>query len=187
LENIEEGDVFYDIGANVGLISHFAGQVCSNVVAFEPYPPNYDCLKETLSDTPADIQTYDLALSDSIGEVSFSATGSAGQETGSLGSGNEKVDTIRGDEIISREKLEQPDIIKIDVEGAEGLVIDGMKEALADARRIYCEIHLPVEHRTSIKSYGYSPMNLLNELESLGFKIHFLNERGPEIQVVAEK
>lgn len=77
-------------------------------------------------------------------------------------------------------------MVKIDVEGAEGLVIDGMKDALADARRIYCEIHLPADHRTSIESYGWTPTELLTELESLGFEIRFLNNRGAEIQVIAE-
>jgi len=185
LGSIKKDDVFYDIGANIGLISNFAGQICSNVIAFEPYPPNHNRLKNTLCNTPANIQTYELALSDSEGEINFSAT-EVGQGTGSIGSGNETVNTIRGDEIVSREELEQPDIVKIDVEGAEGLVIDGMKEVLANTRRIYCEIHLPADHRTSIHSYGWTPVELLTELESMGFEIHFLNERGPEIQVVAE-
>jgi hypothetical protein len=139
-----------------------------------------------LSNTPANIQTYELALSDSEGEINFSAT-EVGQGTGSIGSGNKTANTVRGDEIISQEELEQPDIVKIDVEGAEGLVINGMKEILADARRIYCEIHLPADHRTSIESYGWTPMELLLELKSMGFKVYFLNERGPEIQIVAEK
>jgi len=186
LENIEQEDVFYDIGANTGLISNFAGQICSKVVAFEPYPPNYDQLKRTLSDTPADIQTYKLALADSGGEVGFSATGGTGHGTGSIGSGDITVNKMRGDKIISKDELEHPDIVKIDVEGAEGLVIDGMKGALADARKVYCEIHLPADHRTSIESYGWTPMELLMELESLGFEIRFLNDRGPEIQVIAE-
>lgn len=186
LKNIEQDDVFYDVGANTGLISNFAGQICSKVVAFEPYPPNYDQLKRTLSDTPANIQTYKLALADSEGEVNFSATEGTGQGTGSIGSGDISVNKVRGDAIISQKGLEQPDIVKIDVEGAEGLVIDGMKNALADARRIYCEIHLPADHRTSIESYEWTAMELLKELDSLGFEIRFLNDRGPEIQVIAE-
>ena len=186
LENIKQEDVFYDIGANTGLISNFAGQICSTVVAFEPYPPNYIQLKKTLSDTPANIQTYKLALADSEGKVDFSATGGTGQGTGSIGSGDITVNKIRGDTIISQEELERPDIVKIDVEGAEGLVIDGMKDTLAGARRIYCEIHLPTDSSTSIETYGWTPMELLTELKSLGFRIHFLNNRGSEIQIVAE-
>lgn len=127
-----------------------------------------------------------MALSNSNGEVDFSATEGAGDALGSIGSGESTVSTIKGDAIISKEQLEQPDIVKIDVEGAEGLVIDGMKETLANARRIYCEIHLPRDHRASIESYGWTPMELLTELESLGFKIRFLNNRPNEIQIIAE-
>jgi FkbM family methyltransferase len=186
LENIKQEDVFYDIGANTGLISNFAGQICSKVIAFEPYPPNYYQLNKTLSGLPADIQTYKLALADSEGEVDFSATGGTGEGKGSIGSGEISVNKTRGDKIISQEGLEQPDVVKIDVEGAEGLVIDGMKDSLGAARRIYCEIHLPADHRASIESYGWTPTKLLTELESLGFGIRFLNNRGPEIQIIAE-
>lgn len=143
-------------------------------------------MKKTLSDTPAEIQIYNLALADSNGEIDFSATEGAGQGTGSIGTGDLSVDKIKGDDIISQDELKNPDIVKIDVEGAEGLVIDGMKDTLADARRIYCEIHLPADHRASIESYGWTPMELLTELESLGFRIRFLNHREAEIQVIAE-
>jgi FkbM family methyltransferase len=187
LKNIDDGDVFYDVGANVGLVSHFAGQICSNVIAFEPYPPNYIQLVETLSDNPAKVQTYNLALADSKSEVAFSATEGLGQSTGSIGAGDITVNAERGDEVISQEGLEKPDIVKIDVEGAEGLVIAGLENALQDTRRVYCEIHLPADHRTSIETYDWTPMDILSKLESLGFDIHFLNNRGPEIQVVGER
>lgn len=125
-------------------------------------------------------------MADSEGKVDFSATGGTGQGTGSIGSGNITVNKMRGDAIISQKELEQPDIVKIDVEGAEGLVIDGMQDALAGARRIYCEIHLPTDSSTSIESYGWMPIDILTELESLGFSIHFLNNRGTEIQIIAK-
>lgn len=187
LEEIEENDVFYDIGANVGVISHFAGQVCSDVIAFEPYPPNYTQLVDTLSDTPANIQAYNLALSDSEGEVKFSGTEGKGQGTGSIGTGDITVNTNSGDNFISQEGLKKPDIIKIDVEGAEGLVITGMEDALKDARRVYCEIHLPVDHRTSVETYGWTAIDILTKLSSLGYNIQFVNNRRPELEIICEK
>ena len=187
LENIEEGDVFYDVGANIGLHSRFAGQICSEVVAFEPYPPNYDRLKKNLSTAPSNVETFQLALSDAEGEVRFSASDGVGQETGVMGSGERTINTARGDEVIAENGLKQPDIVKIDVEGAEGLVLSGMSNALANARRVYCEIHLPADQKTSIESYDWTPMELLKELESLGFEINFLKQRGRELQIVGEK
>ena len=187
LENINDQDVFYDVGANLGLHSQFAGQICSKVISFEPYPPNYDRLQANLSDSPAEIELFRLALSDREGEVQFSATDGVGQETGKIGSGYVTVDTAKGDEFISENGLEMPDIVKIDVEGAEGPVVRGMSNALANARRVYCEIHLPADHQASIGSYDWTPMELIKEFESLGFDIHFLKNRGTEIQVVGEK
>ena len=187
LENIDEGDVFYDVGANIGLHSRFAGQVCSEVVAFEPYPPNHDRLRENLSTAPASVETFQLALSDAEGEVPFSASDGVGQETGVMGSGERTINTARGDEVIAENGLKQPDIVKIDVEGAEGLVLSGMSNALSNARRVYCEIHLPADNQTSVESYNWTPMELLKELESLGFEISFLKSRGREIQIVGER
>lgn len=187
LENVDSEDVFYDIGSNLGLHSKFAGQVCSEVVAFEPYPPNYGRLVDNLSTVPAKVETFRLALSDTEGEVQFSATDGVGQETGVIGSGELTVDTARGDELIAENELAQPDIVKIDVEGAEGLVVSGMRDALANARRVYCEIHLPADQKTSIESYDWTPMELLQELESLDFEIDFLKQRGRELQIVGER
>jgi FkbM family methyltransferase len=65
-----------------------------------------------------------------------------GYGTGRIGEGTKTVETVRGDSIISREGLESPDVVKIDVEGAEGLVIAGMSNSLSRCRRIYCEIHI---------------------------------------------
>ena len=187
LENIDSEDVFYDIGANLGLHSKFASQVCSEVVAFEPYPPNYDRLVENLSTVPAKVETFQLALSDTEGEVQFSATDGVGQETGVIGNGELTIDTARGDDLILENELPQPDIVKIDVEGAEGPVVSGMSDALANARRVYCEIHLSENQKTSIESYNWTPMELLKELESLGFEIGFLKQRGRELQIVGER
>ena len=186
-ENIEADDVFYDVGANLGLHSRFAGEICSKVVAFEPYPPNYERLKENLSDTPAEVETFQLALSDTEGETRFSATDGVGQETGGIGRGDLTVDTARGDDVISGSGLEPPDIVKIDVEGAEGPVLRGMSDALADARRVYCEVHLSADHQTSIESYDWTLLELLQKLDSLGFDTKFLKSRGRELQMIGEE
>ncbi|MFC7114602.1 FkbM family methyltransferase [Natronoarchaeum sp. GCM10025703] len=46
----KEDDVVYDIGANTGLYSLFAATKCRHgkVIAFEPYPPNVEMLRQDL-------------------------------------------------------------------------------------------------------------------------------------------
>lgn len=73
------------------------------------------------------------------------------------------------------------------MEGAEGLVVEGMKEALTECRRIYIKIHLPADHRRSFQSYGWSPVELMMELSEMGFEMHILESRGREIQMVGER
>ena len=48
--NIQEGDVIFDIGANIGLFSLYVAQKISDfhIYAFEPVPPIYDVLKKNL-------------------------------------------------------------------------------------------------------------------------------------------
>lgn len=44
--SLKDGDCIFDVGANIGMFSLFAGQVCRNarIYAFEPIPPTYKVL-----------------------------------------------------------------------------------------------------------------------------------------------
>lgn len=186
INEIQPDDVFYDIGANIGLYSVFASQVCSSTFSFEPYPPNYKQLQKNLSYNPGESEIYQLALSDSNGEIQFSAPeDTVGYGTGKIGEGSKTVKTVRGDLLISKEGLESPDIVKIDVEGAEALVIDGMSSAISDCRRIYCEIHIGDTEHTKIE-HDQSSIGILTTLSEMGFEISVLNCRENEIQVVGK-
>lgn len=57
LQTLESDDVFYDIGANVGTYTCFAGQVVDdgNVIAFEPHPANVDRLRENAEPNEIDV------------------------------------------------------------------------------------------------------------------------------------
>lgn len=52
LDDLKEDDVFYDIGANTGLYTCLASNVCSSVVSFEPYPPNVQEFKKNIEKDP---------------------------------------------------------------------------------------------------------------------------------------
>jgi FkbM family methyltransferase len=201
LESIEnEDDVVYDIGANTGLYSLFAAKACPHgtVVAFEPYPPNLGVLRQDIDrNSLYNVTVVESALSDSVGEIEFSQP-----RKDDIGYGSSSINieedgealtlpTTTGDTLIADGEIPPPNVVKIDVEGAEPLVIDGMKQTLANpnCRVLYCEVHLPgVSKRPSIEDFGSSPEEIKTKLEGLGFSVEQMGtEEGAELTIKATK
>ena len=200
VDAIELEDTVYDIGANTGLYSFFAATKCRRgmVAAFEPYPPNIDLLKRDLARNGFhNIEVVESALSNTVGEIKFTHP-----EEDDIGYGSSSIDakedddatmvsTTTGDKLVSDEQLPPPNVIKIDVEGAESLVVDGMKEVLSspECRVIFCEIHLPGSKiRPSIEDFGSSSDELCLRLEEFGFTTKEIGiSRDSEITIKATK
>lgn len=65
LEAVQSDDVFFNVGAHIGIYSCLVGQKLSDgqVVAFEPYPPNRSRLEHHIhvNRIPGSVQPYALA------------------------------------------------------------------------------------------------------------------------------
>ena len=143
----------YDVGANVGVFSFlFASLVgeSGRVYAFEPEPNNYKCLKLSVSqNNVSNIITDNRALGATSQKELFDRRGGAfsGRLVGTEGThtptGNViQVEATSIDALIENESYRVPDILKIDVEGNEGLVLMGMQKTLAaHSPAIICELH----------------------------------------------
>jgi len=192
MSNLNGDDVFYDIGANTGLYSIFAANKCQNcqVIAFEPYPPNISVLKENIKLNEGNISVLDVALSNKSGKMDLSVpqkeTPSHG--TGSLVAQNsestQSVCTARGDELIDEDKIPPPNIVKIDVEGAEPLVIDGLFNALSHerCRCVCCELHL--DH---LDECGSSVSDIISKFDDLGFEVELKKRWRDDLVIHAVK
>lgn len=192
LEELNKDDIFFDIGANIGFFTCFATNYLSDglVVAFEPHPPNIEQLQKNLSynhNENADVR--EVALSDSKGEVQFANTEGLSQ-TAALSSNGDttSVEQIKGDDLADQ-NLPIPSVVKIDVEGAEPRVINGLEETLGNpkCRTIFCEIHLPRDNRPSIEDHGYELNEVFEMIEEFGFKTTTEERRGDEIHLKAQK
>jgi len=187
IQQLNPGDVFYDIGAFYGEYSFQASMHgASEIVAFEPHPAIASEFRSRLDEYrnswlyAGNVDTIDLhqvALSDSNGAVSLTDEFENRVCPGIL-SGNESgrttvnVEATRGDEIIAQNQLPLPDILKIDVEGAEMRVLKGLEQTLSDGhcRRIYLEVHPPGSGVTDLGTFGDDSKSLFELLDRYGFE-----------------
>jgi hypothetical protein len=135
----------------------------------------------------------DVVFSDKTGETELELLHSskAGEGMSRLSGGGSTKDTIqveswRGDELIAESELPSPTVVKIDVEGAELKVIEGMSNKLAseECRLVYCEIHHDNREESqgaNIADFGGSPQQLKEKLRQMGYEIEILVHRNTPV------
>jgi FkbM family methyltransferase len=161
---IREGMVVYDVGANVGIYSLLASTrvgAAGKVYAFEPLERNAQYLRRHMKlNGVQNCVVLQTAVCNEEGTRRFSGA-SWDSHMGRLSPGGEiLVPSITLDNCIYGEKgLPPPDVLKIDVEGAELEALEGAGKALTEFHpTIFLEIHgtqLHVECRAFLAAKGY--------------------------------
>lgn len=129
--------VFWDIGANVGNHSLFMAQYVKEVHAFEPYEVVRNRLKNNLAiNSINNITVHAYGIGNKNETLPFYAPPEFSQGNGSFvencNPGNEyynELDVRVGDDVIAQ-GIPAPDVIKIDAEGFERNVLEGLKQTL---------------------------------------------------------
>jgi FkbM family methyltransferase len=145
---IRPESVVVDVGANIGVHAvHFAQFArAGKVICFEPSRSTFATLLHNVGDL-TNVIPLNVALSDATGLQTFFVA--ADNAYSGLKDTNRKpivrresIACFRGDEILSALlKHERIDFIKIDVEGFEMQVLQGMRELIVRHRPvIFCEI-----------------------------------------------
>jgi FkbM family methyltransferase len=139
-QSLRDGDVLYDIGANVGdyaLIAGAIGGAATRVVAVEPGYANYASLCENvqLNGLGSKIVPLPVVLGETsrLGSLSYrDTTAGAAIHTmdGSGGAYDQPVLVFTLDDLIQRFGLPSPTLVKLDVDGAEAAVLAGAAETL---------------------------------------------------------
>ncbi len=155
---LRTGMTFVDAGANWGfftlMAAHLVG-VSGKVVALEPDPRIFLKLKANVERNNLEqVQVFDMAAADRDSELIFAAHDESGENWGISRliegvSTTQKTFTVRSrplDSLLDDAGLERVDLLKIDVEGAEDMVLTGMQAGLKSFRyrRILLELH-PIE------------------------------------------
>jgi len=150
---LAESDNFYDIGANVGFFSVIGARLVGTsgkVFCFEPFPANSRQIKYNADlNGFENVQVIEVALGSIDAEAPFWV--SAQPTWGKLASTGKMPDKLireirvkvrRLDALVEEGGLPAPDVIKIDVEGAEVDVLSGAIETLRRHRpRLVIELH----------------------------------------------
>jgi FkbM family methyltransferase len=167
---INPEDVFVDIGANVGSYTILACVVKgARGYCFEPVPSTFERLSNNLriNDAFDLVQAYSLGLADQEGEILFTSHFDATNHA--LAPGEAARDALRVRVMPLDAVLPEvsPTMIKIDVEGFETPVLDGMPRILADPR-----LHsVIVELNGNGQRYGFEDGEIIRKLSSLGFRM----------------
>ncbi len=139
--NLSSGDVFWDVGANIGAISLVAARLCRRVVAFEPDPRSLTLLRRHVTaNRCSNVDIAALALGAMAGSAMLHQASATNTGMTSLVNhrastvGAVAVPVVRADDYLREHPDLSPTVIKIDVEGAEEQVIEGARELLGACR-----------------------------------------------------
>jgi FkbM family methyltransferase len=142
---VAPGDAVYDIGANMGYVSLSLAKLVGErgrVIAFEPIPRNVELFRRNIEDNQlANVQLLAVAASDKCGEavirvVENPSTASLVWHRDNPAAVGLVIKTVVIDDLVDMGDLPEPTFVKIDVEGAEGQVLKGMRRTVAKARPI---------------------------------------------------
>jgi len=176
-ERVKPGWVAYDIGANMGIYSTALSQRVGpegQVYCFEANPMCLYFLQTNLAHEKCtgNCEILPIAVHDHEGECDFSInyantgiglTGGNAMYDGKIGH-EIRVQCSDLDSLIQRLALRPPQFIKIDIEGAEGVAIQGMQETLRREHPVLLvEVHGPIPAQTvfpALDALGYSCMEV---------------------------
>ncbi len=144
---VTPGSVVFDVGAHVGLYTLLASVLvgpAGTVVAFESLPRNLRYLREHLRiNRISNVEVIEAAVSARTGTTLF-AEGPDSFSGRIAEDGALRVPQVSLDDVIARGEIPAPDYIKIDVEGAERLVLEGARTTLAAAHpTLFLSAHGP--------------------------------------------
>ena len=171
-KTINNGDVVVDLGGNIGVFNRWAySQGASKVISFEPDKRYFEVL--SMNSNPNSL-LFNAAMSDKIGEIDlYESNHLGGSNIFVSNSSNVKhypVRTYTLDYLFESKLVDKIDFLKIDIEGAEQLVLKGISD---DNLRKIKNIGMEYHHA----HLGFDDElrdNMIKRLNNLGFHSYLL-------------
>jgi FkbM family methyltransferase len=171
---LSPGSVFIDVGANMGIYTLVASRLvgeAGRVIAFEPSAQSLPLLLENIElNSLKNVCAFPVALADRVGKARLYHQGvpecNSLARDPSWGGEAEEVTMETLDNIVKGASVTRVDVIKIDVEGAEELVLRGAANVLASMRPA---VIFEVNPNCSAL-FGLSAQGSSNLLANLGYE-----------------
>ncbi len=187
IDNLKKGDVVWDVGAFIGLFTVFSAKSVGpegKVYAFEPEKNtalklNMNCKLNKLNNVK--IVNYALSNTNEVGKLYPANEGQNAihslQPHTALKDTGVEINLKQGDTLVTENIIEPPNVIKLDVEGAELQSLQGMSEILKnpECRFLFLELH----HR-DLSRFDATEEEVISILKDSGFNIAKEMKRGTE-------
>lgn len=173
VRHLPPGAVMYDIGANIGFFSllgaRLTGPEPGHVYAFEPAPVNAEAIQVNAARNEfPNITVIAKAVGEAPGRVRLQLVDDAAWSrleaygVHPLTEDVLEVEQVTIDELLATGDIRPPQLVKIDVEGAELAVLEGMRSTIAAHQpAIICELHdTNREFVAAMDALGYRVVNL---------------------------
>jgi FkbM family methyltransferase len=182
VDRVGPGTTVVDVGAHIGVYTTLAAQrvgPAGRVIAVEPDARNVEILRQNLTANGVEerVEILEVAASDANDSVRFfldeaEATGTMGSQWRDPLAASRPVEipTVRLDDALTRQ---EPDLVKIDVQGAELAALRGMRETLerSPPESIFVELN-----RAALERAGSSGDELVASLRRLGLDVWLIEE-----------
>jgi FkbM family methyltransferase len=165
--HLRPGDLFLDVGANVGVYTIWAAQLGAEVIALEPGRAAFHRLRQNLALNSMDVECRQVAVGaepgrleltdgkDTLNRLVLPGTEEAGKTV--------TVDVVTLDDVLGERTATG---VKVDVEGAEELVVRGAARALSEGRIQLMQLEW---NQTSEKMLGHDRRPVWELLQNWGY------------------
>ena len=187
---LRPGDIFIDVGANIGLFSLIASRRVGEsgmVFAFEPCRKTFERLVRNVElNRMNNVQCFQVALSDRAEQVQMIASQDGYDAWNSLATPHaghvfvsEMVHAVTWDDFVAEQNLiGRVALMKIDVEGWESRVLDGGLKTLSRKDAPVLQVEFT---DAASKAAGTSCQALYHQLAGLGYQMFVYDEKSNRI------
>ena len=188
-KELKKDMVCLDVGGNIGYYTLFESNIVGEngkVIAIEPSPPNFQHLKKNLEiQNTENVDAYNFAAGDKDGEINFlvyeESNGSftiPDGETTDLPGELIKVQAKRLDTFLNELKQEHVDFVRMDVEGYESHIIEGMTNTIKKSKPMFqIEVHASIMGKEGTKKF-------LKTFQDFGYEAKYYVPRDIDLPII---